>query len=148
MTAQSVPSAKLYTPQILALATTLADYPYAPAWPVFGSARSPTCGATLRLGMRLDDDLRISAIGLDVTACAIGQASAALFAKHAAGHSPSAIAKTAVAVEDWLKESASMPRWPGLELLEPARAHPARYGAIMLPWRAAQHALSNTAASR
>jgi len=135
-------AAKLYTPEVLALATALASHPFDPALPFTGQARSPSCGSTLAISLGLDAAGRIAALGLRSQACAIGQASAALFAAGAPGRTRDSIAASAVALADWLVHNeAPMPDWPGLSTIAPARDYPARHGAILLPWKAALDAL-------
>lgn len=135
-------AAKLYSPEVLALATSLSRYPLGEALPLRGSARAPLCGSTLELGLELDPQDRISALGLKVHACAIGQASAALFAAAATNKDRSDIAGTLAELEIWLtKKQSPRPAWLGLEVIAPARAYTARHGAILLPWKAALAAL-------
>ena len=138
-------AAKLYTPELLALAVDLAEWPLSETAPLQGEARSATCGSTLAVGLALDETGRIETIGMRVRACAVGQASAAIFARHAVGADLAAIRAAADALEAWLKGGAEMPDWPGLATIEPARAYPARHGAMLLPWKASLAALSTTA---
>ena len=130
---------------MLALATGLADYPFDPELPLLGDARSRTCGSTIRLGLALDDDRRITRIGMQVSACAIGQASAMLLAQSAGDGQADAIAATTGAWQDWLAGEGPLPDWPGADILSPAREHPGRHGALLLPWTAARMALSSAA---
>jgi NifU-like protein involved in Fe-S cluster formation len=134
-------TAALYTPEVLALATSLSAYPLDADLPLVGKARSPACGSTLELGLALDEQGRIERLGLRAHACAIGQAAAAIFANRAAGKSREELASIRAAIEAWLGGSGLMPDWPGLEMIAPARAYPARHGAILLAWRAALDAL-------
>ena len=134
---------RLYTPQVLAAAVSLARFPMADELSLRGEARSASCGSTLAIGLALDDEGAVDRIGLSAQACAIGQASAAVFAQGAAGRSGAQIAASAQAIRGWLRDEGDMPDWPGLELLEPARAFPARHGAILLAWDAAVKALAN-----
>jgi NifU-like protein involved in Fe-S cluster formation len=138
---------KLYTPELLALAVSLAEYPADPALPLHGHARSKSCGSTLAADLAVDGEGRIERLGLQVRACAVGQASAALFARAARGRSPAEIDAAHAALTRWLAGGA-LPDWPGLEILVPARDYPARHGAIMLPWTAARDALSSADAAR
>ncbi|QNE03977.1 iron-sulfur cluster assembly scaffold protein [Croceicoccus marinus] len=133
---------RLYTPQVLAAAVSLARFPMADELSLRGEARSASCGSTLAIGLALDDEGAVDRIGLSAQACAIGQASAAVFAQGAAGRSGAQIAASAQAIRGWLRDEGDMPDWPGLELLEPARAFPARHGAILLAWDAAVRALA------
>lgn len=135
-------AAKLYSPEVLALATSLTNYPLEEALPLRGSARAPLCGSTLELGLELDQHGRISVLGLKAHACAIGQASAALFAATVKSKDRSDIATALVDIEVWLSDDqAPLPAWPGLDAIAAARAYPARHGAILLPWKAALAAL-------
>ena len=131
-------TARLYTPQVLALATALADYPLVDRLPFQGDARSPVCGSTIAMGLDLDGEGRISALGMKVHACAIGQAAAALFAQAAKGKSQSDISQSLQQIENWLHAGgAALPEWPGIEAIVAARDYPGRHGAILLPWKAA-----------
>lgn len=135
-------AARLYTPELLGLAVELARYPLEDTLRITGEARSPACGSTLTLSLALDDAERIARVGLRVRACAIGQAAAAIFARHAAGRDGSDLAATLAAMRDWLAGEGASPAWPDLVLLEPARGYSGRHGAILLPWLAATSALS------
>ncbi|MBH5322619.1 iron-sulfur cluster assembly scaffold protein [Erythrobacter sp. JGD-13] len=132
---------------MLAAAVKLADYPPLADAPLHGEARSTTCGSVISLDAETDHEGAISALGVKVRACAVGQAAASLFADHAKGHDLNGIAQSHEGLQAWLKEGAGMPDWPGLELIEPARDYPARHDAILLPWKAAIAALSSATAS-
>lgn len=134
-------AARLYTPEVLALATSLASYPLDPDLVLRGEARSPTCGSAIVLGLACDPDGSVTRVGLRALACAIGQASAAIFAKGAIGRDREAIAAALASLSDWLGADAPRPDWPGLETIDAARGYPARHGAILLPWKAALAAL-------
>jgi len=134
---------KLYTSEVLALATSLAAWPYDPAMPYRGEARSPACGSTLKLSCNLDANGRISALGLGAQACAIGQASAAIFAGSALGRTRTQLAQDEAAIAAWLRHEAPMPDLPGFSAIAPALDYPARHGAILLAWRAVHSALSS-----
>ena len=138
---------RLYTPELLALTLKLAAFPYDESLPFAGDARSKSCGSTLALRLGLDAGGRIDRLGMRVEACAVGQASAALFAEAAPGRDRGAIGRAAEEMDRWLAGGEDRPDWPGIGMLEPARDYPARHGAIMLPWRAALAALSSITAS-
>lgn len=133
--------AALYSPELLALAVSLAEYPLDEGLPARGEARSRSCGSTLAFACGLDSEGRIARPGLRVAACAVGQAAAAVFVAHASGRGAGEIERALGEVERWLSGTGETPQWPGLAALEPARAYPARHGAILLPWRAAREAL-------
>lgn len=139
-------AAALYTPKVLALATALADYPLTDNFPLRGNARSHSCGSMLELGLALDAG-RIVQVGLRSHACAIGQASAAIFAAAAAGRTRTEIAAAEQALTAWLA-GGPLPAWPGISAIEAAAAYPGRHGAVLLPWRAALSALPSAADPR
>ena len=139
-------SPALYSPELLALAVELADYPFRPEAAAVGSARSRSCGSTIDLSIDRSD--KLDGIGLKVTACAVGQASAAIFAREAGGMDASTVTDILDALIAWLEDEAPSSILPRLELLEPARPHRGRHEAILLPWRAALDALSNGQADR
>jgi len=143
-----VSSAKLYTPELLGLAVELARHPLDASLPHVGEARSPACGSTLAVGLALDPAGSIERIGLRARACAVGQAAAAIFARHAPGRDAAQIDAAHLATQAWLEGEGALPDWPDLALIEPARAFPARHGAILLPWKAAACALSTVPAAR
>ena len=134
---------RLYTPELLGLAVSLADYPLDPALPYQGSARSRSCGSTLDAGLALDEEGRVERLGLRVRACAVGQAAAALFAQGTRGRQAAEIEAAHAAIAQWLAEGGEPPDWPGMAALAEARGYPGRHGAIMLPWTAALDALSS-----
>lgn len=137
----------LYSPELLALATGLADYPLDPALPLRAEARSRTCGSTIAVGFELGSDGSIERVGMQVSACAIGQASAALLARGCLTVDPEQVMRISDDLARWLAGEIELPRWPGLAALVPARAHPGRHGALLLPWKAACEALSSRASA-
>lgn len=139
-------SSKLYTPQLLSLATGLAEFPLSDDLPLRAEERSRTCGSVIALGLALDDHGLVSGVGLNISACAIGQASAAVMAQAIRGDIPGGVVLTADALERWLAGEGELPPWRGIEALAPARDHPGRHGALLLPWKAACKALSQAAA--
>ena len=140
--------AALYSPPMLALAVELARYPLDPASTSVAEIRSRTCGSTLRLACNVDDGGAITQLGLQVSACAVGQASAAIFASQAVGRDAADLEQAAQGIEDWLAGKGPQPDWPRFEMLEPALPHTGRHEAILLPWRAAREALSKAPAPR
>jgi NifU-like protein involved in Fe-S cluster formation len=128
---------------MLALAVELADYPLAEGTGTTTQLRSRTCGSTLVMHVSTDEDRRIAELGLRVTACAVGQAAAAIFAGAAEGRDGADIAQVRSGISAWLAGEGERPDWPRLEMLEPAVPHPGRHEAVLLPWKAAEEALFN-----
>jgi NifU-like protein involved in Fe-S cluster formation len=134
-------AAALYTPEVLALATGLAAYPWDETLPLQGEARSKSCGSTIALGLGLDGQGRIDRVAVRSQACAIGQAAAAIFAKAAPGRDARTVREADEAIAAWLAGERDLPDWPGLNTLAQARDYPARHGAIRLAWQAARELL-------
>jgi NifU-like protein involved in Fe-S cluster formation len=127
----------LYTVEILRLAASIPHL--GPLDGAHGKAevRSPTCGSTVTVEVKLDREGHVVALGQQVQACAFGQASAALMGAHAIGRRATEIEKAMAAFAGWLDGSRCDPGdWPGLEALAPARSRRARHGAMLLPFQA------------
>lgn len=134
--------AALYTPQILALAVDLAAFPLVDDLPLRGEAVSRVCGSRVSVGLSTVDGA-IERVGARVTACAIGQAAAAIFLRSAAGRDLTGLTSCLEGMEAWLAGALPLSDWPDMSILETARAYPARHPVILLPWKAALAALSN-----
>lgn len=143
-------SSALYTRDILRLALTAAQHPRLDDPHASVERRARPCGSRIILDVALDPDGRVAAVGVVINACAFGQAAAGLVAAHAPGRSMDDLAAVALAVEAWLAgDNPALPDWPGLNHLAPALAHPARHGAILLPFLALSEAVGMAlAASR
>ena len=139
-------NAPLYNPEILRLA---AGNPCDARLPdPMGSAerRSALCGSRIAVDVLLDAGGRIAAIGMQVCACAYGQAAATLLARGAVGKSLDELSTMRDAMAKWLAGHGARPDWPGLATLSPVVPHSARHGAVLLPFEAAADAV--TAATR
>ncbi|CAD7335105.1 hypothetical protein SPHS6_00340 [Sphingobium sp. S6] len=89
----------------------------------------------------------LAELGLDVKACALGQASAALMAAQAVGMTVSELEKARDRLAAYLAgEGDDLEFWPGLAILAPARAYPARHASIRLSFEAVAEAARMAAA--
>lgn len=128
-------SAPLYSREILALAVSVGQYPRLAEPARTGNKRATLCGSHVTIDLSLDPAGQISAIGLGVEACALGQASAALLANSIIGKNAGELESIHQELAAWLDGgSALLPAWPGLDALSAARDYPARHGAILLPF--------------
>lgn len=133
-------NAPLYNQEILRLAASI-PYQERLAAPMGSSEkRSPVCGSRVTVDANLDDEGRVAELGLLVRACALGQASSAVMAKHAIGRTPEELAAARDALTAWLAGEGDTPDWPGLEVLTPALPHTARHASIRLAFEAAAEA--------
>ena len=73
-------TATLYNRDILRLAASIPHQRRLDAPQASVERRSPVCGSRVVVDVVLDDDGRVAALGQEVKACALGQASAALMA--------------------------------------------------------------------
>jgi NifU-like protein involved in Fe-S cluster formation len=136
-------NAPLYTTEILRLAASLPGPVQLERVDGSAARRSPTCGSSLLAEVHVKDG-RIEALSQTVLACAFGQASAALVARQAAGHTRDEVATALDQLTSWLSgERDEPPQWPGYEALAPALSRTGRHGAILLPLRALLGALDS-----
>ncbi len=139
-------NAPLYNHDILRLAASI-PYQERLADPMGSSEkRSPICGSRVTVDIDLDDQGRVAGLGMLVRACALGQASAALMGRHAAGRTPAELAAARNALTAWLAGEGAMPDWPGLEALAPALPHSGRHPSIRLAFEAAAEAAAEARA--
>ncbi|QIG81975.1 iron-sulfur cluster assembly scaffold protein [Stakelama tenebrarum] len=140
-------NAPLYNKEILRLAASVPHQQRLDAPMASVEKRSPICGSRVTVDVEVDGDGRVSAIGMLVRACALGQASASLMGAHALGKTPDALAKARDQLTDWLAgERAEPPEWPGLEIFTPALPHRARHPSIRLGFEAIAEAAGQAAA--
>jgi NifU-like protein involved in Fe-S cluster formation len=134
----------LYTVDILRLAASIPHLRKLAEADGRAEARSPTCGSTVTVAVKLDDAGRVASLGQQVQACAFGQASAAMMGAHAVGRDASEIEQRLAELAAWLDGSRDDPGgWPGLVALAPARPRRARHGAMLLPFRALLSAMQD-----
>jgi NifU-like protein involved in Fe-S cluster formation len=135
-------NAPLYTTEILRLAASLPEPATLDRVDGVAEQRSPTCGSTVRIELQLDEQGRVAALSQQVSACAFGQASAALLASGAPGRGPDELAEAIEQLSAWLAGEREDPgSWPGLSALAPARTRRSRHAAILLPFNALLAAL-------
>lgn len=134
-------NAPLYNTDILRLAASIPFHERLAAPMASVEKRSPVCGSRVTVDVAVDDHGRLSALGMEVHACALGQASAALMGRHAIGRSAAELAEARDQLTAWLAgERDALPEWPGFDLLIPARAHRGRHASIRLAFEAVAEA--------
>jgi NifU-like protein involved in Fe-S cluster formation len=137
----------LYTIDILRLAASTSEWPPLDRPDSTAERRSLTCGSRVRVDVARDADGRVAAIGLVVSACALGQASAAIMAGQASSRDGDTIRTAHDGLAAYLRgESESLPDWPNIATLAPARDYPARHASILLAFDAAAAAMEAAAA--
>lgn len=104
---------------------------------------NPVCGDRIRMDVRTEG-ARIAALGYEVHACVLTQASASLLGRHALDRTAAEIREVAQRVEAMLCEDGAAPDgdWSDYAALAPVRAHSSRHECVMLPLRALLAALA------
>ena len=140
-----MPSA-LYTRDILRLAASIPHLGRLPAPQASVEKSSPICGSRVTIDLTSDAEGRVAAIGQEVRACALGQASAALLGAHAIGRSAAELAEARDALAAYLAGRREDPGvWPGLAVFANARRFSARHRSILLAFEAAAEAAARAA---
>lgn len=138
---------KLYSGRILALAADIPHLGRLTAPDGTAKKRSPLCGSTVTVDLTVADG-RITTIGQDVKACALGQAAAAVVGACAIGRSRDEVSRARDQLVAMLKSGGPAPDAPfdGLEVLLPARDYANRHASILLALEATLDAMDAAAA--
>lgn len=137
----------LYTRDVLRLAASIPHHERLSSPMASADKRSVTCGSRVIIDANVDSEGRVSELGMQVSACALGQASAALFGRNAMGRTAVELLEARDGLTRWLANEGAMPDWPGIEIFEAALVHRGRHPAIRLPFEVgAEAAQSATAA--
>ncbi|HWJ87160.1 MAG TPA: iron-sulfur cluster assembly scaffold protein [Pelagibacterium sp.] len=114
-----------------------------------GTARkvSRVCGSAVEVDLKLDAG-KVVAYGATISACALGQTSAAIMAEHIIGETPADLRRLRETMVAMLKADGPPPvgRWSDLKYLEPVRAFPARHASTLLVFEAVVAALDKAGA--
>ncbi len=133
---------KLYSGRILELAATIPFTERLANPDATVMRRSPLCGSTVTVDICVQDG-QISAFGQDVKACALGQASASIFASHVVGLRRNDVEGLRDELSAMLKANGPVPAAPfdDYKVLEPARDFKNRHASILLAVEATAEAL-------
>ena len=138
-------SAPLYNAEILRLAATIPHHERLPEPMATAEKRSPICGSRVTIDVAVNDEGKVSEVGLLVRACALGQASSSLLASNLLGRTPAELAATRDALTAWLAREGDAPDWPGMDIFTPALDYTARHPSIRLAFEAAAEAAAEAA---
>ena len=105
-------------------------------------AHSKLCGSRVKVWLAMDGD-RVGGFAHEVKACALGQASSSIMARHVVGSSAQELRDLREAVRKMLKENAAPPsgKWEDVRVLEPVRDYKARHASTLLTFDAVVDAL-------
>ncbi len=113
------------------------------------TAHSKLCGSTVTIDLKLSDG-KITDFAHDVKACALGQASSSIMARHVVGSTPKELRAIREEMRRMLKENGAPPRgkWADCAVLEPVRDYKARHASTLLTFDAVVSALDQIDAAR
>lgn len=98
---------------------------------------SKLCGSRVKVYLKMTDG-RVSDFSHEVKACALGQASSSIMARHVVGATPAEIREARLAMLAMLKEGGEGPtgRFEDMRFLKPVKDYKARHASIMLTFEA------------
>ncbi|GJE02448.1 iron-sulfur cluster assembly scaffold protein [Methylobacterium isbiliense] len=137
----------IYNRRILELAADIPRLGRLPAPQASASKHSKLCGSTVTVDLTTEDG-RVTDFAHDVKACALGQASSSLMARHVVGASAEELRALRERVRRMLKEGGPAPdgRFADFAVLEPVRDFKARHASTLLTFDAVVDALDQIAA--
>ena len=106
------------------------------------TAHSKLCGSTVTIDLKMDGPV-VKDFAHDVKACALGQASSSLMARHVVGAKAEDLRALRETVRKMLKENGPAPTgvWADFAVLEPVRDYKARHASTLLTFDAVVSAL-------
>jgi SUF system NifU family Fe-S assembly protein len=113
------------------------------------TAHSKLCGSTVTIDLKMDGDT-VTDFAHEVKACALGQASSSIMARHVIGAKSDELRSLREAVRRMLKENGEPPegKWADIAVLEPVRDYKARHASTMLTFDAVADAIGQIEARR
>jgi NifU-like protein involved in Fe-S cluster formation len=124
--------------------TGVLDHPQASA-----KAHSKLCGSKVAVSITMDGD-RVTGFAHEVKACALGQASSSIMARHVLGATADEIRTARADMLLMLKEGGDGPtgRFEDMRYLKPVKDYKARHASTMLTFDAVVDAISQIEAGR
>jgi len=113
------------------------------------TAHSKLCGSTVTVDLVMEGDT-VTDFAHDVKACALGQASSSIMARHVVGSKADELREIRGQMQKMLKENGNPPKgkWSDLAVLEPVRDYRARHASTMLTFDAVVAAIGEIEARR
>lgn len=113
------------------------------------TAHSRLCGSTVTVDVALDGET-VTDFAHEVRACALGQASSAIMARHVVGATVPELKALKERMRAMLKENGAPPdgRWADLAFMEPVRDYRARHASTLLTFDAVVEACEKALAAK
>ena len=139
----------VYNRKILDLAGNIPRLGRLDAPDASATAHSKLCGSTVTVDLKMDGPV-VTDFAHDVKACALGQASSSIMARHVVGSSAGELRDLRDTVRKMLKENGPPPsgKWADIAVLEPVRDYKARHASTLLTFDAVVKAADEIEARR
>ncbi len=139
----------VYNSKILDLAGNIPRLGRLDAPDASATAHSKLCGSTVTVDLKMDGPV-VTDFAHDVKACALGQASSSIMARHVVGSSAGELRDLRDTVRKMLKENGPPPsgKWADIAVLEPVRDYKARHASTLLTFDAVVKAADEIEARR
>ena len=139
----------VYNAKILDLAANIPHLGRLAAPDASATAHSKLCGSTVTVDLKMDGPV-VSDFAHEVKACALGQASSSIMARHVIGARVAELRELRETVRKMLKENGPAPtgKWADIAMLEPVRDYKARHASTMLTFDAVVSALDQIEAKK
>jgi NifU-like protein involved in Fe-S cluster formation len=139
---------EIYNKRILELAADIPRLGRLDAPMASATAHSKLCGSTVTVFVSMDEG-KVSNFAHEVRACALGQASSSLMARHVIGASADELRQVRAEMRRMLKENGPTPtgRFEEAKVLEPVRDFKARHASTMLTFDAVVDAVEQIEAA-
>jgi NifU-like protein involved in Fe-S cluster formation len=133
----------VYNKKILALAADIPHLQRLSAPAATAVAHSKLCGSKVTVDLSMKDGV-VSEFGHDVKACALGQASSSIMARHIVGSTSDEMKILRKQMHSMLKEEGAPPtgKWADCEALLPVRDYKARHASTLLTFDAVVDAIT------
>ena len=128
----------IYNKRILELAAEIPRLGRLATPDATAKAHSKLCGSTVTVDLKMDGDV-VTDFAHDVKACALGQASSSIMARHVVGSTAGELRELRETVRRMLKDNGAPPqdgKGADIAVLEPGRDFWARLASTMLPFDA------------
>lgn len=133
----------LYSARILTLVANMPRAGRLAAPDASADKTAKLCGSRIIVDVALDEGGKVADFAQEVTACALGQASAAVLGAHVIGADLAELELARDALAAMLKTNGPHPagRFAELAVLEPVKDYPARHASTLLAFEAAVEAV-------
>jgi NifU-like protein involved in Fe-S cluster formation len=139
---------EVYNDRILDLAGNIPRLGRLPQPDASATAHSKLCGSTVTVDLKMDGPV-VTDFAHDVKACALGQASSSIMARHVVGARSDELRQLRETVRKMLKENGPPPsgKWADIAVLEPVRDYKARHASTLLTFDAVVSAIDKIEAN-